>query len=77
MGQALLAPTLPICMICLRLSLRGGVQGYNDAQPSGRLGLPEEIAQVAVFLASDQASFINGAMIPVDGAVQSMLATPL
>jgi NAD(P)-dependent dehydrogenase (short-subunit alcohol dehydrogenase family) len=33
----------------------------------GRLGEPEEVAQAIVFLASDQASFITGAILPVDG----------
>ena len=33
----------------------------------GRLGLPEDIAAVAAFLASDDASYIAGAMIPADG----------
>ena len=36
--------------------------------PSKRLGSPEEIADVTVFLASDRASWVNGASIPVDGA---------
>ena len=36
--------------------------------PSGRLGHPEEIADAVVFLASERASWINGASIPVDGA---------
>ena len=35
--------------------------------PLGRLGRPEEIASVAAFLASDDASFINGVVLPVDG----------
>jgi glucose 1-dehydrogenase len=35
--------------------------------PLGRLGLPEEIANVAVFLASDQASYITGQTIYADG----------
>jgi 3-oxoacyl-[acyl-carrier protein] reductase len=35
--------------------------------PIGRLGTPEEIAAVVAFLCTPSASFVNGAMIPVDG----------
>lgn len=35
--------------------------------PIGRLGKPEEVASVVLFLASDESSFITGASIPVDG----------
>lgn len=35
--------------------------------PMGRLGKPDEVSEVAAFLASDRASFVNGAVIPVDG----------
>ena len=36
--------------------------------PAGRLGAPEEVADVVAFLVSQRAHWINGAMIPVDGA---------
>jgi NAD(P)-dependent dehydrogenase (short-subunit alcohol dehydrogenase family) len=35
--------------------------------PMGRLGEPEEVARAILFLASDDASFITGAILPVDG----------
>lgn len=37
--------------------------------PLRRWGNPEEVARLALFLASDEASYINGAIIPVDGGV--------
>lgn len=42
------------------------------AYPLGRVGQPEEIASVAVFLASDDASFVNGQAITVDGGLSAM-----
>ena len=38
-----------------------------SAAPSGRPGLPEEIAAAITYLASDAASFVHGAILPVDG----------
>ena len=35
--------------------------------PLGRIGQPEEVAGMVAFLASDQAMFVTGASIPIDG----------
>ena len=40
-----------------------------DWQPIGRQGYPEEIASVAVFLASDESSFMTGSAVVVDGGM--------
>ena len=45
------------------------LQAFMQRTPLGRLGLPEEIAQPAVFLASDMASYITGVTLPVDGGM--------
>lgn len=41
----------------------------REKVPLGRLGKPEEIASAFVFLASDEAAYINGAVISVDGGI--------
>jgi NAD(P)-dependent dehydrogenase (short-subunit alcohol dehydrogenase family) len=37
--------------------------------PAGRLGTPDEIAHLIVFLASDESSYVNGAAWPIDGGI--------
>ena len=41
------------------------------AHPVGRVGEPEEVGQAVAFLASDEASFITGVALPVDGGFQA------
>jgi NAD(P)-dependent dehydrogenase (short-subunit alcohol dehydrogenase family) len=40
----------------------------GDLAPMGRVGQPEEVAELVAFLVSDRASFLSGAAIPIDGA---------
>ena len=42
-------------------------QKLSHAQPIGRMGEPEEVASLALFLCSDEAAFITGADYPLDG----------
>jgi NAD(P)-dependent dehydrogenase (short-subunit alcohol dehydrogenase family) len=54
-GMARLAPTPEAKRACA------------ESVPLGRMGTPADIAKAALFLGSDLASFITGAVVPVDG----------
>ena len=43
------------------------IERLKSSQPMPRVGEPEDIARMALFLASDESSFITGAALPVDG----------
>jgi 3-oxoacyl-[acyl-carrier protein] reductase len=45
------------------------LQGMVGRTPLGRMGQPEDIANTYLWLASDAASFVSGAVISVDGGV--------
>lgn len=45
------------------------IQAVIQRTPLGRQGRPEDVASVHLFLASDEASFVNGAVVPVDGGL--------
>lgn len=45
------------------------VQNYKSKIPAGRFAAPSEVAKVVRWLASDEAAYISGAVIPVDGGL--------
>ena len=45
------------------------LRALEEKVPMGRLGKPEEVASTFAFLASDEASYINGAVIEVSGGL--------
>lgn len=52
------------------------LSAFRDRIPIGRSAKPEEIASVIAFLASDDARFINGAILPVDGGLHASNGQP-
>ncbi|MCX8103715.1 MAG: 3-oxoacyl-ACP reductase FabG [Candidatus Bipolaricaulota bacterium] len=45
------------------------LEAMKEKVPLGRLGAPREVAQLFLFLASDEANYINGAVISIDGGI--------
>jgi NAD(P)-dependent dehydrogenase (short-subunit alcohol dehydrogenase family) len=64
------------------LAVEAAMTGLSEADlrargeakiPLGRYGTPEEVARVALFLASDQASYVTGAIVPMDGGAHASI----
>ena len=53
-------------------SLDAGIAATVGKYPLGRLGTPEEIARVALFLACDDASFLTGSVVVADGGMTAL-----
>lgn len=48
-----------------------------ELSPTGSMGEPEDVAEAALFLASDEARYINGVCLPVDGGFVEQAAVPI
>jgi len=52
------------------------VRHRHAMAPMGRMGTGWDIAKAAVFLASDDAAYITGVSLPVDGGLSGIFTTP-
>ncbi|MBI3831695.1 MAG: SDR family oxidoreductase [Planctomycetes bacterium] len=52
-----------------KAAVKKAMHSFAEAHPLGRVGTPEDIAAMAVFLCGPQASWITGAVVPVDGGI--------
>ncbi len=61
------AMALDYAMFNIRVNCVKYLRSSDEVQPIGRVGRPEEVANAVLFLASDEASFITGTALSVDG----------
>ena len=53
-----------------------GLRRFNEAYPPGRIGEPRDVANVILFLRSDEAQFVNGANVLADGGITAHTGQP-
>lgn len=71
------APSLTTTDATADLEKHEGVMAaFRDRLPIGRGASPDEVAAVIAFLASDDASFVNGVILPVDGGLAASNGQP-
>jgi len=51
---------------------RAAALRYIDSHPIGRVGTPEDIVHLAVYLASDESSWVTGSIFTIDGGRTAM-----
>ena len=63
----------------LRAGFAGAPEAYDNLaahHPAGRIARPEEVAELALYLAGDRANFVNGAVVDINGGIGGRLRDP-